>query len=98
MIMIWKIIFRFDMKHFISIDCELPKKGKDIIGRDSGGNEHYCFLCACHNPNCTEWRCSLTGYGLLVNIIEWKYVDDKDCVEHNDKERSFDPFNSLDFI
>lgn len=58
---------------FISIKDELPEKGKDIIGLDKSGDVHYCFRCNCHNPNCIEWRCSITGYGLIVNIISWKY-------------------------
>jgi hypothetical protein len=82
---------------FISIDHELPKKGKDIIGKDDDGNLHYCFLCACHNPKCTEWRDSL-GYGLLVNIVEWKYVDDNDISDHYENDYTFDPFKDLDIL
>jgi hypothetical protein len=55
------------------IQDELPEKGKDIIGIDEDGNERCCFRCACHNDKCIEWRCSITGYGLLINIVKWKY-------------------------
>ncbi len=55
------------------IENGYPEKGKDIIGIDGNGNKHYCFRCACHNKNCIEWRCSITGFGLMINIIEWEY-------------------------
>ena len=58
---------------FISIKDQLPEKGKDIIGIDKNGDRHYCFRCACLNENCIEWRCSLTGYGLFVDIRKWIY-------------------------
>lgn len=56
-----------------SIKDELPEKGKDIIGLDEDGNTYYCFRCNCPNPNCTEWRCSITGFGLIINIVKWQY-------------------------
>ena len=55
------------------IENEYPEKGKDIIGIDKDGNKHYCFRCACKNNNCKEWRCSITGFGLMINIIEWEH-------------------------
>lgn len=58
---------------FILVKEQLPQKGKDIIGIDEDGNKHYCFRCACHNPNCKEWRCSLTGSGLIINVVKWIY-------------------------
>lgn len=60
--------------NFIEIDDELPEKGKDIVGIDEYGSKYYCFRCACHNPKCMEWRCSITGYGLMVNIVRWTYA------------------------
>jgi len=65
------------MNEFINIKDQLPEKGKDIIGVDNNGDISYCFRCNCHNPNCTEWRESLSGYGLIVNIVKWKYVEDE---------------------
>ena len=59
---------------FIDIDETIPDKGKDILGIDSYGNEHYCFRCDCHNPNCMEWRCSITGMALIINIVKWRYL------------------------
>lgn len=58
-----------------SVKDILPEKGKDIIGITSSGEKRYVFRCNCHNPNCKEWRCSLTGYGMMVEIIKWKYDD-----------------------
>lgn len=59
---------------YIMIKNQLPEKGKDIIGIDYNGDIHYCFRCACGNPNCKEWRCSMTGYGLIIRIQKWKYI------------------------
>jgi hypothetical protein len=56
-----------------SIKNKLPPKGVDIIGYDSYSNKHYVFRCNCPNENCLEWRCSLTGFGMLVKIKKWKY-------------------------
>jgi hypothetical protein len=53
---------------------EYPIKGKDVNGIDSNGNIHYCFRCNCRDPYCFEWRCSITGCGLMVDIVEWEYV------------------------
>ena len=58
---------------FISVKEQLPEKGKDIIGIDEDGNKHYCFRCACPNPNCKQWRCSLTGSGLIIDVVKWIY-------------------------
>lgn len=58
---------------FILVKDQLPEKGKDIIGIDKYGNKHYCFRCDCHNPNCKEWRCSLTGNGLIIDVVKWIY-------------------------
>ena len=55
------------------ISDELPEKGRDIIGIDKYGEKYYCFKCNCKNPMCMEWRCSLTGFGLMVDIVKWKY-------------------------
>lgn len=60
---------------YISVNEELPEKGKDIIGIGYNGRVYHCFRCACHNPNCKEWRCSLTGNGLLISIEKWKYEE-----------------------
>lgn len=56
-----------------NIKDELPEKGVDIIGITPNFERMYVFRCNCHNPNCKEWRCSLTGMGMMVDILYWKY-------------------------
>lgn len=56
-----------------NIEKELPEKGKDIIGFTSDGEKKYVFRCNCNNPKCKEWRCSLTGMGMIVEIVQWEY-------------------------
>lgn len=58
----------------MTIKEKLPEKGKDIVGVDKEGKEHYVFRCNCSNKDCAEWRCSTTGFGLIVNIVRWRYV------------------------
>ena len=58
---------------YIDIKERLPEKGKNIIGISTDGEKRYVYRCACHNPNCNEWRCSLTGFGMIIKIIKWKY-------------------------
>ena len=58
---------------FILVKEQLPEKERDVIGIDDSGNKHYCFRCACHNQKCREWRCSLTGSGLIIDVVKWIY-------------------------
>ena len=58
---------------WINVIDKLPEKGKDIEYIDSNGRKGHAFRCACHNLNCKEWRCSITGYGLIVDVVKWKY-------------------------
>lgn len=53
-----------------------PKINEDIVGFDEYDNKYFCYL-----SRYNEWRCSLTGAGLLVDIIKWKYVESKSTVE-----------------
>lgn len=55
----------------ILISDQMPEKGRNIIGYDEEGEKHYCYRnkCKC----CDDWRCSITGYGLLINIVKWQY-------------------------
>ena len=57
----------------ITINAEIPEKGKDIIGYSGDGDKYYVFRCACHNENCMKWRCSITGSEVFTTIIEWEY-------------------------
>jgi hypothetical protein len=50
---------------------ELPERGKDVIGYTKEGEKKYVFLC--NTPGCMEWRCSVSGFGLLVDIDKWEY-------------------------
>jgi hypothetical protein len=64
------------LKNITFTDIEisgLPEKGREIVGLDELGNEYYCFRCNCVYESCDEWRDSLTGYGLSVDIKKWKY-------------------------
>lgn len=58
---------------YIDINKKLPKKGKDIIGMTPNNEKKYLFRCNCPNKDCKEWRCSLTGMGVMVEINKWKY-------------------------
>lgn len=60
---------------FISIKEQLPEKGKDIIAICTDGETREVFRCACGNQNCKEWRCSIIGSGLMVEVESWKYVE-----------------------
>ena len=54
-------------------DMELPIKGKDVIALCSDGQERHLFRCACANEKCTEWRCAITGSGMIVEVTKWVY-------------------------
>ena len=59
---------------FISISERIPEKGKDILTIDSKGVERVCFRCACKDPYCLEFRCTITGSALIIGVEEWKYI------------------------
>jgi hypothetical protein len=59
---------------YININEKLPEKGIDIIGIDEYGDKYYCYRCSCNNLNCKEWRCSMTGYGMIIDITKWQYI------------------------
>ena len=56
---------------------KLPEKGLDVKAIDSKGDYYYLFRCACANKNCKEWRDSLTGYHVTLNIISWEYENNR---------------------
>ena len=60
-----------DLLIFTNISDKIPEIGKNVIGVDNEGNIHHCFL----SKN-IEWRCSLTGFGLLVDIKKWVYDEE----------------------
>lgn len=55
---------------------KLPEKGKDIKATLKDGSETTIFRCNCKNDKCTEWRCPITGFALMVNVVSWVYVDE----------------------
>jgi hypothetical protein len=58
------------MNNWILIKDQLPEINKNIIGIDTKGDIKYCYL-----SRFNEWRCSLTGFGYLIDIIKWKYEE-----------------------
>jgi len=58
------------MNRFRHIKDELPRVGEDILAISEDGDEHYVFLCKCGN----EWRCSVTGFCLMIDVEKWKYI------------------------
>lgn len=55
---------------YILIKDQLPEINKNVIGIDNNGDIKYCFL-----SKFGEWRCSLTGFGYLIDIVKWKYEE-----------------------
>lgn len=58
---------------FILLSDKIPNKGKGVVVIDSDSKIHYCFRCSCKNKSCLEWRCSITGFSLLIDVVKWKY-------------------------
>ncbi len=76
-------------EEFININECLPDKGRDILGKTSpNSNVVYVFRCNCHNKNCKEWRCSLTGGGMLVQIYSWKYAETDEELKQKNEQKS----------
>lgn len=59
---------------FTNIEDQTPLKGKNIEAIDSNGQRNWCFRCNCDNDRCKSWRCSTTGYELVINVVKWRYV------------------------
>lgn len=59
---------------WISVDKHLPDKGIDVLVKISDDVTYTVFRCNCHNPDCREWRDSLTGYGLIINPKYWRPI------------------------
>ena len=57
---------------WISINDRLPEKGVDVHVKINEDETYCVFRCACHNPNCKEWRDSLMGYALMINPQYWR--------------------------
>jgi len=50
-----------------------PEPNKDLHIIDSEGYEGYAYLCGCCKK---EWRCVVSGGGLAIDVIKWRYCDD----------------------
>lgn len=52
-------------------ECK-PEPNKEIKYIDSDNNTGFAYLCPC----ClNEWRCPITGSGLLIDVVQWKYYE-----------------------
>lgn len=60
---------------YIDISEQLPIKGKDIKYISSDGTTGFAFRCNCSSKGCLKWRCTITGYELLIDIVKWKYCN-----------------------
>ena len=61
------------MENYILLEDQIQDKGKDLIVIDSNDHVQYVFRCACKRDTCMEFRCSITGSSLWINVIKWKY-------------------------
>lgn len=55
---------------------DLSEKGKDVIATLEDGSTRTVFRCNCWNKKCREWRCSVTGAGIILDVVKWEYADD----------------------
>ena len=46
-----------------------PEPGKDVEYIDSNNHHGYAFL----SQRCGEWRCVISGGGLMINVVKWRY-------------------------
>lgn len=58
------------------MDIRLPAKGKKVIALCADGIEREVFRCACKDDRCTAFRCAITGYQIMIDVIKWRYADD----------------------
>lgn len=62
-----------DNREFLLVENNPPLKGKDIEGYDINNERYFCFRCKCSDPDCMEWRCSVSGMHLMVDIVKYRY-------------------------
>lgn len=60
-------------EEYTSVEVSLPEPRRDIYYVDDKGNTGSAYLCPCCKK---EWRCCITGGGLLINVVSWRYVDE----------------------
>lgn len=81
----WKIISQNKLKSYIEDYCDpqlvnmidinnqYPEQGRDIFAVTSDNIKGYYYRCN-HSPGCKTWKCSISGYTVLVDIVKWKYI------------------------
>lgn len=57
------------MKDWKDINKEKPERGLTVETKDSEGVVRLAYLCK-HCGN--EWRCAMTGYGLMIDVVQWR--------------------------
>ena len=57
------------MNGWINIKDKRPERGEIVETKDNEGNERLAYLCL----HCgEEWRCGMSGYGLMIDVIAWR--------------------------
>jgi len=57
---------------YILLSDKKPEPKKEVEYIDSDGHHGFAYLCSCCG-NC--WRCSVSGGGLMIDVVKWKYVE-----------------------
>lgn len=57
------------MEDWILLSDRKPERGEDVEVLNSDGTSCFAYLC----EHCgSEWRCSMSGYGLMIDPIKWR--------------------------
>ncbi len=68
---------------WIKLSKQKPESNVNIEYKDSNGNVGTAYLC----PFClNEWRCPITGGGMLIDVIEWRYLEKEALNDMYDKK------------
>lgn len=61
------------MSQWIDLSEQEPPKGEDILVLTYEGDTHEVYRCKGHgNGKCTEWKCSLTGCTMWIDVKSWR--------------------------
>jgi len=55
--------------------AELPPARTDLKVLTLSGDELSVFRCGCRE-GCMDWRCSLSGYGMIIDVEKWKLEEE----------------------
>lgn len=58
--------------NWISIHEKIPPKGIDVECITDDGSITTAFLC---NRCGREWRDAITGYGIMITVLYWRYKE-----------------------